>query len=107
MAEGASLGFDALAYDRLAGPQLRSADPAGGTAFAAIVGLTRGYSDTGRYDRLIARNRSIYESINRFRTDPYPLVLWHEGNISDADQRYIVAHDRNSDVRFVDVSALF
>jgi hypothetical protein len=107
MEEGGSLGFDALAYDRLAGPQLRTANPAGGTAFAAIVGLTRGYSDIDRYDPLIARNRSIYESINRFRTDQYPLVLWHEGNISDAHQRYIVARDLNSDVRFVDVSGLF
>jgi hypothetical protein len=102
-----SLNFDALAYDRLAGPQLRAADPSPAPGVGAIVCLTRGYRDVRQYAPLIARNRSIYDSINRFRSDEYPLVIWHEGNVTEAHQRHILASDPNSDVRFVDVSVLF
>lgn len=71
----------------------------------AIVCLTRGYADPRRYDSLIQRNRSIYQTINRRRRHQYPLVIWHEGNISAGHQRYILRRELNADVRFIDVSA--
>jgi hypothetical protein len=73
----------------------------------AIVCLTRGYTDIRRYDQLIKRNRSIYETINRHRRHQYPLIVWHEGNITLEHQRYILAREANADVRFIEVSAVF
>jgi hypothetical protein len=73
----------------------------------AIVCLTRGYSDLRAYDCLIQRNRSIYETINRRRKAQYPLVIWHEGNISAKHQSYILARELNAHVLFVDVSPAF
>jgi hypothetical protein len=73
----------------------------------AIVCLTRGYKDLSRYDALIERNRSIYQIINRHRARQYPLIVWHQGNISSEHQRYIAARELNRDLRFVDVSATF
>ena len=73
----------------------------------AIVCLTRGYSDIRGYALLMARNRSIYETINRRRRKQYPLLIWHEGNIKPAHRRHILARERNADVRFVDISAAF
>jgi hypothetical protein len=73
-----TLSFDALAYDRLAGLEHRGApskDRPPGPAFAAIVCLTRGYRELRHYDPLIARNRSIYDTINRIRSRQYPLVI--------------------------------
>jgi hypothetical protein len=76
-------------------------------AKAAIVCLARGHHNFSDYDQLIARNRSIFETINRYRSRHYPLVIWHEGNISSKHRRYILAREANRDVRFVDVSLVF
>jgi hypothetical protein len=76
-------------------------------AQGAIVCLARGYRDSRGYDQLIARNRSIFETINRRRSHQYPLIIWHEGNISSEHQRYILAEEANRDVRFVDISLVF
>jgi hypothetical protein len=71
------------------------------------VCLTRGYTDPSRYDRLMDRNRSIYEVINRQRAQQYPLIIWHEGDISPEHQEYILAKELNADVQFVSVSDVF
>jgi hypothetical protein len=73
----------------------------------AIVCLTRGYTDLCGYNALIERNRSIYQVINRHRARQYPLIVWHEGNISAEHQRHIAAQELNKDLRFVDISADF
>jgi hypothetical protein len=107
MSEPADIGlFRRRAYDWLAGPIAdcgRASQPGG----SAIVCLTRGYDDVARYGALVDRNRSIYDRINRYRTDPYPLIIFHEGNVLEEHQRHILACDLNPDVRFVDVSSLF
>ena len=41
------------------------------------------------YRSLIKRNTSIYEHINKFRDNPADIILFHEGNISSNDQKYI------------------
>lgn len=73
----------------------------------AIVCLTKGYSNLSDYTRLIKRNRSIYEVINRKRERQYPLIIWHEGNIPKEHQLYILDQECNEDVRFVNISRVF
>jgi hypothetical protein len=77
------------------------------TQFNAIVCLTRGYADISGYIPLIKRNRSIYEVINRNRKRHYPLIIWHEGNISKEDQLHVLDQECNDDVRFVNISRVF
>ena len=56
----------------------------------AIVGLTRGYNgNLDKYNDLIKRNHSIYKNLNSKLKTPYNLILFHEGNISSHDQKYI------------------
>ena len=56
----------------------------------AIFALTRGYpQEKSSYRSLIKRNTSIYEHINKFRDNPADIILFHEGNISSNDQKYI------------------
>jgi hypothetical protein len=98
--------FGLLAYERLAGPMpdvRRTTSPDCG----AIVCLTRGYNDLAGYDELIARNWSIYNHINRHLNDPYPLIIFHEGNIPRTHQQHILAHELNPEVRFIDISSAF
>lgn len=71
-----------------------------------------GYSSTrstevSGYTSIIARNRSIYDVINRHRDRQYPLTIWHEGNIPAEHQRCITSFELNADVRFIDVSSVF
>jgi hypothetical protein len=101
--------FDALACERLGGPRLVASpkDRHLARARGAIVCLAKGHSNAQRYDRLMARNQSIYETINRHRERQYPLIIWHEGNISAEHQRYIQAGSLNADVRFADISSAF
>jgi alpha 1,2-mannosyltransferase len=73
----------------------------------AIACLTRGYANLSGYMPLIRRNHSIYEVINRNRERQYPLIIWHEGNIPTEHQLYILAHEWNDDVRFIDISRVF
>jgi hypothetical protein len=98
--------FRRIACDALSGP---AADlgAAAWSGSAAIICLTRGYDDLGGYDALIIRNKSIFDRINRFRARPYPLLIFHEGNIPDKHQQHVLTFERNSIVLFVDVSSLF
>jgi Glycolipid 2-alpha-mannosyltransferase len=73
----------------------------------AIACLTRGYSELSGYLPLIRRNSSIYEVINQNREQQYPLIIWHEGNIPTEHQLYVLAHEWNNDVRFIDISRVF
>lgn len=73
----------------------------------AIIGLTRGYpNNQSKYSDLLLRNSKIYENINSKLLNPYKLIIFHEGNISFSDQKYI---QKNSpeDLQFIDISNLF
>lgn len=74
---------------------------------AAIVILTRGYSQKEWYGNLLQRNAHIYEHFNKRLKQQYPVVIFHEGNISLDDQKFIIENGKNSDVRFVNVSRHF
>jgi len=74
---------------------------------AAIVCLTRGYSNPNYYQNLINRNRHIYENFNRLLEKQYPLLIFHEGNISSEHQNFILAHEKNEKVFFVDIGSDF
>lgn len=73
----------------------------------AIIGLTRGYPDNkSHYDDLLHRNKKIYENINSKLSNPYKLILFHEGNISLSDQDYI-QNNSPENLHFIDISNLF
>lgn len=55
----------------------------------AIVALTRGYSDLNGYYSLIQRNLAISSHIG----SQFPLVLFHEGDIT-AEQQEILKNKR-------------
>lgn len=71
----------------------------------AIVCLTRGYTDTARYKDLITRNVAIWSHINR--ECEYPLVIFHEGNISQAHQDYITERSMGQKIIFKDISSVW
>lgn len=73
----------------------------------AIVLLTRGYPHVEWYEKLIKRNAYIYENFNKNLETQYPLVIFHEGNISQEHQNFILQYERNADVRFIDISSHF
>jgi hypothetical protein len=100
---GSTVLPQAAARPQLQGPRADAASRARG----AIVCLTKGYADMRGYDRLIERNRSVHNAINRYRTTQYPLIVWHEGNVTAEQQNYILCQELNSDVRFTDVSSVF
>jgi len=64
----------------------------------AIVCLTRGYRDVNKYETLLKRNDAIY----RFFGDKYPILIFHEGNISGRQQRYIKSK-HPMDIQFHDI----
>jgi hypothetical protein len=71
----------------------------------AIVCLTRGYKSRDGYVDLLRRNAAVYHVINSKRgNNQYPLIIWHEGNISEEDQKWILSHEYNTDVSFINVS---
>jgi hypothetical protein len=74
---------------------------------SAIVLLTRGYSNVDGYFRLIQRNNHIYENFNKKLQKQYPLIIFHEGNITEDHQKFIITNGKNEDVRFVDISLHF
>lgn len=57
----------------------------------AIVCLSRGYPDVSGYDALINRNHCIYNTFYACLPDKerYDVIIFHEGNITDAHQQYI------------------
>lgn len=73
----------------------------------AIVALTRGYPENiNLYKTLITRNEAIFKKINQFRDVPADLILFHEGNISKNDQKFINSKLSNK-IIFKDVSKYF
>lgn len=74
---------------------------------AAIVCLTRGYSNPQYYGSLIVRNRHIFENFNKKLKQQYPLVIFHEGNIPKEHQDFILSHEKNSSVSFVNIAEEF
>lgn len=71
----------------------------------AIVGLVRGYADVKDYKGLISRNIGIWNTINN--DCKYPLVIFHEGNISQAQQKYITESSMGQTLIFKDISAVW
>jgi hypothetical protein len=71
----------------------------------AIVCLTRGYSDIKKYNDLIMRNIAIWKHINQdFK---YPLVIFHEGNITKEHQDYINSKSMGQNIIFTDISSVW
>src|SRR5688572_10524135 len=64
-----------------------------------ITALTRGYKDAAGYDRLIDRNIAIDKFLGK-----YPLVLFHEGDITGRQQRYIQERTPNLSISFLDIA---
>lgn len=73
----------------------------------AIVCLTRGYSKPEDYKMLIDRNNAIYEFINKHRNNPYPLIIFHEGNVTNDNQTYISSFTPLQSIKFVDISYMW
>lgn len=74
---------------------------------AAIVLLTKGYPHPQYYQTLINRNSHIYENFNSRMKEEYPLLLFHEGNISEDHQNFILSYEKNKTVRFVNIGLDF
>lgn len=57
----------------------------------AIVVLTRGYDNNEKYNTLIARNNSLYDKYYNLLNDKNhcDVIIFHEGNISEEQQKYI------------------
>lgn len=73
----------------------------------AVFALTRGYpEDQSLYSSLLTRNDSIYNQINKFRKIPVDVILFHEGNINDEDQRHINKNSKDK-IIFKNVSQYF
>ena len=68
----------------------------------AIVALTRGYKNINGYDSLLLRNNCLKNTVNK--NNEYPLVLFHEGNITLDHQNYIKERSLGQDIHFVDIS---
>ena len=74
----------------------------------AIICLTRGYEDVRAYDMLIQRNIAIYNHINIGRRWwPWPLLIFHEGNIEPPHQEYIRARSGSQQLFFIDIANEF
>lgn len=69
--------------------------------------LTRGYPSEQYYGKLIQRNEYIYQNFNRHMDEEYPLIIFHEGNISTEHQNVILNYNKNKLVSFVDISKDF
>ena len=73
---------------------------------SVIFGLIKGYPENLEcYEKLINRNISIYEKINKHREIKADLILFHEGNISNFDQNYIQTNSPEI-IKFIDVGQI-
>lgn len=68
----------------------------------AIVCLTRGYVELSKYNDLILRNTAIFKNINY--NLKYPLLIFHQGNITPAHQEHIKQHGFGQDIQFINIS---
>lgn len=65
-----------------------------------VAVLTRGYPNLEQYHTLIDRNQYI----DQYLTDKsIPLLFFHEGNITEEQQRYIANQTPRLDLRFVNI----
>lgn len=71
----------------------------------AVICLTRGYSNLEKYNELIMRNVSIWKAFNQDLK--YPLVIFHEGNITEAQQVYISDKSMGQNLIFKDISSVW
>ncbi len=72
----------------------------------AIICLTRGYTDLQQYNVLIQRNIAIYNNINiRNGFWPWPLLIFHEGNVQPEHQEYIRSRSGPQPLFFIDIGA--
>lgn len=69
----------------------------------AIGALVRGYTDNESYATLISRNQAIKNVIVKKLKIHTDLLLFHEGNITENQQKYIVDKSGTS-IKFIDVS---
>ena len=65
----------------------------------AIAALIRGYEKLEKYQDLIARNQSI----NKHCSNEFANLLFHEGNISVAHQRYIQGFTPDMPLKFINL----
>jgi hypothetical protein len=72
----------------------------------AIVVLTKGYELNEDYGMLISRNEAIYEKYYNLLDNPhdYDVIIFHEGNISIDQQRYIQLKTPKLPLIFTEVS---
>ena len=70
---------------------------------SVIMGLIRGHKDMKKYDSVIKRNTLIHNNFNcRYN---YPLVIFHEGNIDETQQKYIIEKSLGGEnIQFIDIS---
>ena len=71
----------------------------------AIVCLTRGYPTKDKYQTLIDRNCAIRKHMNQDKR--YPLIIFHEGNISEEHQEHINYYSEGQSIQFVDISYIW
>jgi hypothetical protein len=69
----------------------------------AIVVLTRGYTDVRFYTSLINRNIFIYKNIISKTGDIFDFIIFHEGNISESDKKFINDQTPNLNIIFSDL----
>ena len=68
-----------------------------------IAALVRGYPEKSGYESLIKRNKFINKNITSKVKHPVDLILFHEGNITENQQKYIVDKS-DTPIKFIDVS---
>jgi hypothetical protein len=65
-----------------------------------IVVLTRGYINNNKYYKLIERNKCIEKQISSKKVD---ILIFHEGNISPSQQKYISTKTPSLPIKFIDI----
>ncbi|NEO38736.1 MAG: hypothetical protein F6J90_21330 [Moorea sp. SIOASIH] len=65
----------------------------------AVVALTKGYEEKENYQDLIARNKSI----NKYISNQFDNILFHEGNLSLAHQKYIQSFTPEMEIKFINI----
>jgi len=68
---------------------------------SCIAVLTRGYSNQIYYDKLLRRNLHIETHLTDKTTE---ILIFHEGNISEDDQVYIMLHTPLLKIKFVNIN---
>ena len=67
-----------------------------------IVALVRRIQYFESYDQLIQRNKHLYENVKLKANHDYSYILFHEGNISVEEQKYIQEKTKFK-IEFIDV----